>query len=139
MIRDMATPPHASTPPETSQRVVEAFLAALEARDLPRAATFLAPEVRMVVPGGSEFRTLQALVEWSKTRYRSVRKTIERIEELPVDRHGVTTVYCRGTLAGDWPDGRSFARIRFVDRFEIDDTGRIVDQQVWNDLGEARR
>lgn len=138
MTHDTATP-HATTPPETPRRVVETFLAALEARDLPRAAAFLAPEARMVFPGGSEFRTLDALVEWSKTRYRGVRKTIERIEELPVDRHGVTTIYCRGTLAGDWPDGRPFAGIRFVDRFEIDDAGRIVDQQVWNDLGEARR
>ena len=54
-------------------------------------------------------------------------------------RRGITVVYCRGTLAGEWPDGRAFAGVRFIDRFEIDDAGRIVDQQVWNDLGEARR
>jgi hypothetical protein len=127
------------SPPDTPGRVVAAFLAALEARNLPRAAQLLAPGARMTFPGDRQFRTLESLVDWSKTRYLGVRKAIERIEELPVDGEGLTTVYCRGTLAGEWPDGRPFAGIRFIDRFEIDDAGRIVDQQVWNDLGESRR
>ena len=53
--------------------------------------------------------------------------------------NGVTTVYVYGTLEGVWLDGSPFAGIRFVDRFEIDEAGLIVDQKVWNDLAEARR
>ena len=123
----------------TPREVVDAFLAALEARDLPSAERHLAPGVAMTFPGGQRFADLESLVAWSKDRYRAVRKTYDRVEELAVDARGITVVYCRGTLAGEWPDGRAFAGVRFIDRFEIDDAGRIVDQQVWNDLGEARR
>ena len=126
-----------ASPPETPRRVVEVFLAQLEARD-PRAAGFLAPGARIVFPGGREFGSLEMLAAWATTRYRTVRKTIDRIEELPVDGAGITTVYCFGTLAGDWLDGRPFTGVRFIDRFEVDDAGLIVDQKVWNDLGEAR-
>jgi hypothetical protein len=123
---------------ETPGRIVEAFLRALERRD-PAAAAFLAPGARIVFPGGREFGSLAPLAEWASTRYRSIRKRLERVEELPVHGDGVTTVYVYGTLAGEWPDGRPFEGIRFIDRFEVDEDGRIVDQKVWNDLGEARR
>lgn len=123
----------------TPREVVDAFLAALEARDLQTAARHLAPGAAMTFPGGQRFADLESLVAWSKDRYRAVRKTYDRVDELAVDARGITVVYCRGTLAGEWPDGRAFAGVRFIDRFEIDDAGRIVDQQVWNDLAEARR
>jgi hypothetical protein len=122
----------------TPRDVVAAFLAALEARELPAAGAWLAPGTTMTFPGGQAFVDLPSLVAWSKARYRFVRKTYERTEELPVDARGITVVYCRGTLSGEWPDGAAFAGVRFIDRFEVDDAGRIVDQQVWNDLGEAR-
>lgn len=126
------------TATDSPARIVESFLRALETRD-PAAAAFVAPGARIVFPGGHEFRSLEKLAAWAFTRYRSVRKTLERIEELPVRADGVTTVYVYGTLAGEWLDGSPFAGIRFIDRFEIDGDGLIVDQKVWNDLGEARR
>ncbi len=46
-------------------------------------------------------------------------------------------VYCTGTLEGQWLDGSAFAGIRFIDRFEVE-AGRIVRQDVWNDLAEVR-
>ena len=122
---------------DTPARIVEAFLRALETRD-PRAAGFVAPGARIVFPGRHEFRSLEKLAAWAFTRYRAVRKTLERIDELPVDERGVTTVYVYGTLEGEWLDGSPFAGIRFVDRFEIDEHGLIVDQKVWNDLAEAK-
>jgi hypothetical protein len=122
----------------TAGQIVEAFLRALETRD-PRGAAYLAPGAKIVFPGGHEFQSLETLAAWAFTRYRAVRKTLERIDELPDRGDGVTTVYVYGTLAGEWLDGRPFAGIRFIDRFEIDGAGRIVDQKVWNDLGEARR
>jgi multidrug efflux pump subunit AcrB len=35
------------------------------------------------------------------------------------------------------PDGTPFEGIRFVDRFAMTPDGRIAEQDVWNDLGEA--
>ena len=46
-------------------------------------------------------------------------------------------VYARGALSGEWPDGAAFEGVRFIDRFEITG-GKIVRQDVWNDIGEAR-
>jgi limonene-1,2-epoxide hydrolase len=43
-----------------------------------------------------------------------------------------------GTLYGEWPDGRAFEGIRFIDRFVVRG-GRLADQKVWNDLGEQLR
>ncbi len=124
---------------ERPGKIVEAFLAALESRDLPGASRYLALGAALIFPGNRVFTSLQALVAWSATRYRFVRKTCEQTETLPGHACGLAVVYCRGTLAGEWPDGTAFAGVRFIDRFEIDADGRIVDQQVWNDLGEARR
>ena len=45
--------------------------------------------------------------------------------------------YCFGTLAGEWPDGRAFGGIRFIDCFTVKG-GLLVDQTVWNDLAEVR-
>jgi len=47
-------------------------------------------------------------------------------------------VYCFGTLYGEWPDGRPFEGIRFIDRF-VARAGKLADQKVWNDLGEQLR
>jgi hypothetical protein len=44
-------------------------------------------------------------------------------------------VYCHGTLQGQWPDGSAFEGIRFIDRFLVQ-AGRLVRQDVWNDLAE---
>lgn len=128
----------------TGKEIALAFLNALEARDLAAAGAFLAPGAVMTFPGGNRFATLEELVAWAKGRYRFVRKTYESFDE--ARRGDVTVVYCRGVLNGEWPAatesntclaGSVFNSIRFIDRFEIVN-GKIVDQQVWNDLAEAR-
>ena len=122
-------------PTPAADAVVRAFLAAMEARDLDTAEAYLAEGFSMLFPGGRRFTTLAALVDWAKGRYRHVRKSYERIEEVVVD-DGVA-VYAFGTLAGTWPDGTAFEGIRFIDRFTVT-AGKLVDQRVWNDMGEAR-
>ena len=115
---------------------VRDFLAAMEARDLDRARGFLAEGFEMTFPGEARFTRLEDLVAWARDRYRSVAKTIEAIETLP-SADGVT-VYCRGRLAGEWPDGTPFDGIRFIDRFELADGIRFIGrQEVWNDLAEV--
>ncbi len=118
-----------------SRDLVLTFLQTMEARDLPRAQTMLAPGAQMVFPGGKVFTTLAAMVAWSQGRYRAVRKTYHGFDEFTAD--GLTVVYCFGVLNGEGLDGSSITDVRFVDRFEVRD-GKITDQKVWNDLGSVR-
>lgn len=114
---------------------VRAFLAATQARDLMAAAAFLAPGFTMVFPGAAPMHKLDQLVHWAATRYRSIAKDFEKIDECWTGDGAM--VYCSGTLHGVWLDGTAFSGIRFIDRFEIAD-GLIQRQDVWNDLAEAR-
>lgn len=115
-------------------RIVHDFLAAMEARDLDKAKSFLGEGFEMVFPGDARMTTLEELVAFAGPRYRFVRKTYERFDAVPGG--DVAIVYCFGTLHGEWPDGEAFSGIRFIDRFEITD-GRITRQQVWNDIAEV--
>lgn len=120
----------------SAEECVSGCLAAMEARDLETARAFLAPGFRITFPGGHTFTDPQELVAWSAGRYRSVAKSIERFDAAPTLE--TIVVYCFGTLAGEWPDGTRFEGVRFVDRFTVR-AGKLVDQNVWNDLGEAAR
>lgn len=114
------------------EQAVRRYLEAMERRDLAAAKALLAPGFHMVFPGGRRFDTLEALVEWAADRYRSARKTYERFDACD------EAVYCFGTLHGERLDGTPYSGIRFIDRFTVRE-GRLVDQQVWNDMGEALR
>jgi hypothetical protein len=116
--------------------IVRAYLDMMEARDLMRAKRFLAPGFVMTFPGGARFTTLEALVAWAQPRYRWVKKRCDRFDAAQ-GRTG-TAVYCFGTLYGEWPDGAPFEGIRFIDRFTVRG-GKLIDQMVWNDLGEVRK
>jgi phenylpyruvate tautomerase PptA (4-oxalocrotonate tautomerase family) len=114
---------------------VRLFLAAMQARDLELAQSFLAPEFCMCFPGGVRLTELQALVAWGRQRYSKVSKHIEQVDEAWTPTHAV--VHCHGTLYGEWPDGQAFEGIRFIDRFEVKN-GLLHRQDVWNDLAEHR-
>lgn len=115
--------------------VVQRFLAAMEAREPAVADGFLAPGFEMVFPGDVRMTGLDELIAWAAPRYRDVRKRFDGFDV--AGGEDATVVICHGTLAGTWPDGIKFDGIRFVDRFELRG-GRIVRQQVWNDLAEVR-
>ena len=115
---------------------VKGFLEAMEARDLARATAMLAPGFAMTFPGGARFTRVEELVAWAKPRYRWVKKRYDRFDETPA-ANGETIVYCYGTLYGEWPDGRAFEGIRFIDRFTLSD-GKLADQLVWNDIAEIQ-
>ena len=110
--------------------IVRGYLGAMERRDLTSAKSFLAPGFYMVFPGNKRFDSLEALVEWARSRYRSARKTCARF-----DCAG-STVYCFGTLYGELLDGTPYSGIRFIDRFTVEG-GKLVDQNVWNDMAEV--
>lgn len=116
--------------PTPADRVRE-FLAAMEARDLTTAQTFLAEGFEMTFPSGKTMARLEELVEFSRARYKFVRKTFEAFDT--AWRADCAVVHCHGTLAGEGLDGRAFAGVRFIDRFEVRQ-GLLYRQQVWNDL-----
>ncbi|MFT7594159.1 MAG: hypothetical protein ACI8R4_001477 [Paracoccaceae bacterium] len=116
--------------------IIQAYLAAMEARDLDTARTMLGAGFAMVFPGTDPMTTLAQLIAWSKPRYRFVRKTYDGFD-LSQGTGPVDVVYCRGTLAGEWPDGTAFSGIRFIDRFELV-AGKITRQDVWNDIAETK-
>ncbi|WP_299968626.1 nuclear transport factor 2 family protein [uncultured Roseobacter sp.] len=116
--------------------VARRFLAAMERREIATARAMVTQDFTMQFPGAPQITDLRRLVEWSASRYRHVTKTYSRFDVLDVG--GVSAVvYCTGTLSGAWPDGTPFDGIRFIDRFEIEG-GKIVRQEVWNDIAEAR-
>lgn len=119
----------------SAEETVRGFLGAMEARDLSAAKAFLADGFRMTFPGDNTFDELAEYVAWAAPRYQAVTKTIERFDTAP-SLDG-TVVYCYGTLRGAWPDGTPFEGVRFVDRFTLR-AGKLVDQRVWNDLGEMK-
>lgn len=116
--------------------IVRAFLAAMEARDLPLAQSMLGKGFTMKFPGSGPIHSFEAFLVWAKPRYRFVTKTYEGFDALQ-SPGPEAIVYCRGTLSGQWPDGTPFEGIRFIDRFELKE-GRITRQEVWNDLAEHR-
>lgn len=121
-------------PLPTPDSIVKSYLSAMEARDLDTAQSLLGSGFEMTFPGNRQFTQLQELIDWSKTRYLNVRKTFEHFDVSGSDAGAV--VFCTGTLSGTWLDGSEFSGIRFVDRFVVHE-GKIVKQEVWNDLGEV--
>ena len=116
--------------------IVRDYLSAMERRDLDTAKKLLGTGFQMTFPGTGPMSTLEELIAWSRPRYAFVAKDYDGFDEAkgPDD---ITVVYCRGTLHGEWPDGTTFNGIRFIDRFEVSG-GRIVKQDVWNDLAEVK-
>lgn len=139
----MSTHTHAPTPPEwleanpdapAAQRLVVTFLNDMERRDLVAAERVLAPRFEMTFPGPAHYRQLDELVAGSRGRYKRVAKLLGAVEGFAAG--GIHVVWVRGTLYGENTHGAAFAGVRFVDRFEVSD-GRLVRQDVWNDLAES--
>ena len=121
-------------PVPDAEGVVRDFLALMEARELEKAQALMAEGCTMTFPGTGPMTSIDDVLDWARDRYARVGKEIERIDSSPGE-DGVT-VYCFGTLKGEWPDGRPFDGIRFIDRFTVRDS-LILDQRVWNDMGET--
>ena len=120
----------------TPEQIVRAYLDAMEARELERASALLHPDFTMCFPGGVQLTRLADLQAWAASRYRFVTKRYEGFDTLETGERAI--VYCRGVLDGETLDGKPIRDVRFIDRFELRD-GRLIDQQVWNDLAEVRR
>lgn len=122
-------------PAPPASQIVKDYLAAMEARDLDKAKSYLADGFWMEFPGAVKMTSLEELIAWSKPRYQKVGKYYDGFAEAyePAE----TVVTCHGRLHGIWPDGTPFSDIRFVDRFTLAN-GLLTSQMVWNDLAEIQ-
>ena len=117
-----------------SLEIVKNFLNALEDRNLSEAKKYLSPSPRMIFPGGIDIKDLNDLVEWSKKRYKYVKKSFGKFDA--IHEGDTVTIYSLGTLDGIANDGKEIKNVRYVDRFVIEED-KIINIQVWNDLAES--
>lgn len=115
--------------------LVRTYLNLMEARRITDAEAMLGEGFQMIFPGAPPMTRLQELIDWAAPRYRFVKKTYHGFDAMQGAEAAV--VYARGTLSGEWLDGEAFADIRFIDRFEVAG-GRIIRQDVWNDIAEVK-
>lgn len=121
--------------PEEPAAIVDEYLRLLMVPDPDGARRFVAPQLRIRFTGGREMRDPSECAAFNRSRYRWVRKRVERTETVAGGTADATVVYSLGTLYGEWPDGTAFDGNRYVDRYVVSH-GRIVQMDVWNDSAE---
>ena len=125
--------------PATAAEVVDEFLRLIMIPDPDAARRYTAPGMRIRFTGGREMSDPAECTAFNRSRYKWVKKRIERTEAVapppgaPADADEV--VYSLGTLYGEWPDGTPFEGNRYVDRYVVR-AGLIVQMDVWNDSAE---
>lgn len=127
------TPTRSPTP--SPAEVVDEFLRLIMIPDPDSARRFVAPDLSIRFTGGRAMRDPAECAAFNATRYRWVKKRIERTETVAGGTPDATVVYSTGTLHGEWPDGTPFEGNRYVDRYVVSH-GRITSMEVWNDSAE---
>ena len=122
------------TLPDAAELVGE-YLRILMIPDPSGARRFVSPQLRIRFTGGREMRDPAECAAFNATRYRWVKKRIERTEVVAGSTAEHTIVYSLGTLYGEWPDGTAFEGNRYVDRYVVS-RGLIEEMDVWNDSAE---
>lgn len=121
--------------PTTPAGLVNEYLRLVMIPDPVAARRFVAPDLQIVFTGGRAMREPADCTAFNATRYRWVKKRIDRTETVAGGTPELTVVYSLGTLHGQWPDGRPFEGNRYVDRYEVRH-GLITRLDVWNDSAE---
>ncbi len=116
-------------------QVVDEFLRIIMIPDPAGARRFVAPRLRIRFTGGRAMSDPAECSAFNATRYRWVKKRIERTETVAGGSEAEAVVYSIGTLHGEWPDGTPFEGNRYVDRYVVSD-GLITQMEVWNDSAE---
>ena len=121
--------------PTTPAGLVNEYLRLVMIPDPVAARRFVRPDLQIVFTGGRAMREPADCTAFNATRYRWVKKRIDRTETVAGGTPELTVVYSLGTLHGQWPDGRPFEGNRYVDRYEVRH-GLITRLDVWNDSAE---
>lgn len=125
------TAPQALTPAQ----IVDEYLRLLMIPEPTAAQRFTAADLRIRFTGGRLMQEPAQCASFNASRYRWVRKKVERTETVAGGSDGETVVYSLGSLYGQWPDGTAFEGNRYVDRYVVRD-GLITQMDVWNDSAE---
>jgi hypothetical protein len=132
----MSTTPAA---PTTPAEVVDEFLRLIMMPDPVAARRYTAPGLRIRFTGGRAMADPTECTAFNQSRYRWVKKRIERTETVARSTHpgaeDEDVVYSLGSLYGEWPDGTPFEGNRYVDRYVLRQ-GLITQMDVWNDSAE---
>lgn len=133
----MTDEPKAGVPadPTSPAAIVAEYLRVLMIPDPQAAKRFVSPELVIRFTGGRAMRDPSECAAFNATRYRWVKKRVERTETVAGGTADETVVYSVGTLHGEWPDGTPFEGNRYVDRYLVSH-GHIVRMDVWNDSAE---
>ncbi|WP_431099617.1 nuclear transport factor 2 family protein [Polaromonas aquatica] len=103
------------------------------------ASRFTAPGMKILFTGGRAMGAPAECTKFNASRYKWVKKKIERTETVVAGSNGAApdeaVVYSLGTLYGEWPDGTPFEGNRYVDRYVVK-SGLITHMDVWNDSAE---
>ena len=121
--------------PATPAELVIEYLRLVMIPDPVAAGPFVSPDLQIVFTGGRAMREPADCTAFNATRYRWVKKRLDRTETVAGGTPELTVVYSLGTLHGQWPDGRPFEGNRYVDRYEVRH-GLITRLDVWNDSAE---
>ena len=119
----------------TPADVVNEFLRLVMIPDPASARRYVSPDLQIRFTGGRAMRDPAETSAFNATRYRWVKKRIERSDTVAGGTAEETVVYSLGTLHGEWPDGTPFEGNRYVDRYVVRH-GLIVQMEVWNDSAE---
>lgn len=119
--------------------VVNEFLRLIMIPDPIAASRYTAPDMKILFTGGRAMREPADCTKFNASRYKWVKKRIERTDSVIATAEevarGETVVYSIGTLYGEWPDGKPFEGNRYVDRYVVKN-GLITHMDVWNDSAE---
>lgn len=125
--------------PTTAADIVNEFLRLIMIPDPLAASRYTAPDMKIRFTGGRAMRAPAECTQFNASRYKWVKKRIERTDSVIQTAEEVasseTVVYSIGTLYGEWPDGAPFEGNRYVDRYVVK-RGLISHMQVWNDSAE---
>ena len=119
----------------TPAQIVDEFLRLVMIPDPASARRYVSPDLQIRFTGGRAMRDPAETSAFNATRYRWVKKRIERSDTVAGGTAEETIVYSLGTLHGEWPDGTPFEGNRYVDRYVLRH-GLIVQMEVWNDSAE---
>jgi hypothetical protein len=114
---------------------VDEYLRLLMIPDPEAASRLVGPSLRIRFTGGRAMQRPAECAAFNATRYKWVKKRVERTEVVAGGSAAHSVVYSLGTLHGEWPDGTPFEGNRYVDRYELRN-GLIVQMDVWNDSAE---
>ncbi len=127
--------PQTASEPLSPAQVVDEYLRLLMIPEPAAARRFTAPGLRIRFTGGRAKADPAECTAFNASRYRWVRKKVERTETVAGATPEHAIVYSLGTLHGQWPDGSEFEGNRYVDRYVLRD-GLITEMDVWNDSAE---